>query len=299
MRVTTACIVHVHIMSKILCFLLLAVTLLFNLSTASSFRGRHACPFREELDADVIILGGGIAGITAAKMLHNGGVTDIIVVEARDRLGGRMRKQQFGGYQIELGANEIEGVNRSLGMDHQTNPLWDVAVKKCGLKGRFINEYDSTHVTYRNGTIINDTATKGKLLRIMDIAAADSLKLQKEGKPDLSIRDQLAKFGWNPTTPLEKTLDWGAIDYADAQTPEETSTFAALPLPFNNLHGEDDYFIDDQRGFVHVVDCMAVDFLPYGSPRLHLNTTVTAVRVSLCRRPANGRRVNCVAGMQL
>ena len=101
-----------------------------------------------------------------------------------------------------------------------------------------------------------------------------NLKLQKEGIPDLSMRDQLAKFGWNPITPLEKKLEWDAVDFGDVQPPEKTSTFAALPVPYNRLHGTDDYFIDDQRGFVHVVECMAADFLPYGSPRLHLNTSM-------------------------
>ena len=33
-----------------------------------------------KLDAQVIILGGGVAGISAAKTLYDGGVTDIIVV---------------------------------------------------------------------------------------------------------------------------------------------------------------------------------------------------------------------------
>ena len=94
-------------------------------SVAASSLRKQACPLQEELDADVIILGGGIAGITAAKTLHDGGVTDVIVVEARDQIGGRMRRQEFGGYQIELGANELDGLNRSLGMDHQTNPLWE------------------------------------------------------------------------------------------------------------------------------------------------------------------------------
>ena len=42
--------------------------------------------FGEKLNADEIILGGGIAGITTAKMLHDGVVTDMVVVEATDRL---------------------------------------------------------------------------------------------------------------------------------------------------------------------------------------------------------------------
>ena len=249
-----------------------AIALLCAVATAAvALRGN------DKLDAEVLILGGGTSGVSTAKTLFDAGVTDFIVVEAYSELGGRIRKQRFGGYNIELGANEIEGTNKSLGMDHQTNPLWNMAVKKCGLKGRYINEYDDLHVTYRNGSVVNDTELRSRLLRTMDLGIEDSLKLQKNGGKDRSIAKQLAKFGWKPKTSLEHMLDWTIVDLADAQTPEETSTFAALPLPLNQLHGRDDYFIDDKRGYAHFVKCMAEDFLSSDSSRLQLNTTVSAI----------------------
>ena len=257
---------------KMHCYLPLVVTLI-SVSTGASLLRKQTNALLEKPDADVIILGGGIAGITAAKTLHDGGVTDIIVVEARDRLGGRIRRQEFGGYQIELGANEIQGIHRTSG----TNPIWDIAVKKCGMKGRYMNFLNNTHVTYKDGTIINDTLISEKFFKAMKAGAENSLKLQKEGKPDLSIRDQLVKFGWNPVSPLEKTIEWEMLDCAYGQTPEETSTYVGLTPTINHFHGKDEYFIDDERGYAHIVDCMAADFLPYGSPRLHLNTTVTAI----------------------
>ena len=57
-------------------------------------------------------------------------------------------------------------------------------------------------------------------------ASKDSLKLQKEGKPDHSIREQLTKFGWNPT--LEKNAEWQAIDNADGHTPGQTLVILEL-----------------------------------------------------------------------
>ena len=231
-----------------------------------------------KLDAQVIILGGGAAGISAAKTLYDGGVTDFIVVEAYKTLGGRLRRQNIGGYDVELGGQEIEGTNRSAGMHGQTNPLWNTAVLQCGLKGRFVNEYETSHVTYdENGSVINDTETRSRMLRAMEQGMADSLELQKSGGTDRSIADQLAKFGWKATTPLEHTEIWTVVDIADGQTPEETSTFAALPLPLNHLHGTNDYFIDDPRGYSHFVDCMADDFLGNKNSRLYLNTTVTTI----------------------
>ncbi|MGH7523991.1 MAG: flavin monoamine oxidase family protein, partial [Gemmatimonadales bacterium] len=55
-------------------------------------------------DADVIILGAGLAGLAAARDLRDAGV-DILVIEARDRLGGRVwtRHQDGLDYPVELG----------------------------------------------------------------------------------------------------------------------------------------------------------------------------------------------------
>lgn len=39
----------------------------------------------------VIIIGAGISGCTAARTLVNNSITDILVVEATDRVGGRVK----------------------------------------------------------------------------------------------------------------------------------------------------------------------------------------------------------------
>ena len=41
------------------------------------------------MDTDVLIVGGGLAGLTAARLLHRSGI-DFRLLEARDRLGGRI-----------------------------------------------------------------------------------------------------------------------------------------------------------------------------------------------------------------
>ena len=259
---------------------IIVVFVAFVISSTVSARAKvrdDSCPLRRNLDADVLVLGGGVAGITAAKTLHDGGISDIIVIEALDRIGGRIRRESFGGFEIELGANEIEGVDESLGMNNQSNPLWKLGVLKCGLKGRFVNEFQDTYVTYNGSSVINDTKTVQRLYRAMKASVKDSLKMQRNGEQDRSIRDELSKYGWNPTTPLENTAEWEVIDISVGQTPEKTSTFAALPLPLNHLHGPDNFFVDDQRGYVHIVNCMADDFLSKNSTRLQLNTTVTAI----------------------
>ena len=57
----------------------------------------------------VLVVGGGLAGLSAAHALTNGGVDDVFVLEARDRLGGRINTAEFDGKRLELGAQWIHG----------------------------------------------------------------------------------------------------------------------------------------------------------------------------------------------
>lgn len=54
----------------------------------------------------VLIIGAGMAGLTAANALNNAGIANI-VIEARDRIGGRLFTKDVGGIPIDLGASWI------------------------------------------------------------------------------------------------------------------------------------------------------------------------------------------------
>merc|ERR1719431_2295396 len=64
-------------------------------------------PKSTETDYTVIIVGGGISGLSAARHLTANGIKDIILLEAQNRLGGRMYTRFIDDEYLELGANWI------------------------------------------------------------------------------------------------------------------------------------------------------------------------------------------------
>nr|XP_045595354.1 peroxisomal N(1)-acetyl-spermine/spermidine oxidase-like isoform X1 [Procambarus clarkii] len=68
---------------------------------------------------DVVVVGGGVAGLTTLKTLLDHGVEDVILLEAQDYLGGRVRTIRQDGVLVEEGAEWIHG--------GQDNPLYKLA----------------------------------------------------------------------------------------------------------------------------------------------------------------------------
>ncbi|MDH3315002.1 MAG: FAD-dependent oxidoreductase [Gammaproteobacteria bacterium] len=60
----------------------------------------------DNFDADVAVIGGGLAGVRAAAQLHAGGAS-VLVLEARDRLGGRTYTRPLGGAAFDFGGQSI------------------------------------------------------------------------------------------------------------------------------------------------------------------------------------------------
>jgi oxygen-dependent protoporphyrinogen oxidase len=70
---------------------------------------------------DAVIVGGGIAGLAAVWRLRH---RDVVLLEAGDRLGGRMRSDAYGGYWLNYGAHlfpapgsVVDGMARDCGLE--------------------------------------------------------------------------------------------------------------------------------------------------------------------------------------
>ncbi len=60
----------------------------------------------EAEERDVVVIGAGVAGLGAAARLAGAGA-DVVVLEARDRVGGRLLTEDVGGLELELGGQWI------------------------------------------------------------------------------------------------------------------------------------------------------------------------------------------------
>src|SRR6188474_1171270 len=91
-------------------------------------------------ETDVVVIGGGAAGIGAARKLTDAGVP-CILLEARDRLGGRAWTRDVGGYPLDLGCGWLHSADRNPFSEianaqgkriDQTPPPWQRICKQAG-----------------------------------------------------------------------------------------------------------------------------------------------------------------------
>ncbi|KAJ7413174.1 Spermine oxidase [Pitangus sulphuratus] len=64
---------------------------------------------RRKRQPRIVVIGAGLAGLSAAKALLESGFTDVTVLEATDRIGGRVQSVKLGHATFELGATWIHG----------------------------------------------------------------------------------------------------------------------------------------------------------------------------------------------
>ncbi len=60
----------------------------------------------EHIETDVVVIGAGVAGLVAAHRLRERG-RDVVVLEARDRVGGRVKSDLSNGFLIEVGGQWV------------------------------------------------------------------------------------------------------------------------------------------------------------------------------------------------
>ncbi len=166
----------------------------------------------------VIVVGAGMAGLTAARVLHDAGV-EVVVLEAQPQIGGRMRTLSVGGARVDVGAAWLHGINGS--------PLADFA----DAHGLAYREHDTEteYLTIDAETGVVDDNTVAAAEVEVD-AFWDALPaLQRSLGSQASVADALERFlgTLSESDDVENLVDFfigqGALDIELSGPGERTS----------------------------------------------------------------------------
>jgi len=242
--------------------------------------------------ADVLILGAGMSGVSAARVLHDTGYS-FLLLEGRDEIGGRVRNHRWGEVPIELGANWISGARWPKG----EHPMWSLA-QQAKLQGRWdgfntalfdgqrkrVKSRDSNYSSFvkaRDCMNANARQRWESMRQSADITAGSFID-------NLSVRDALHACSWSPRTAVDDFHEYFFIDWAFAYSPDRFSAF----LGAGETYGTSDWFVNDPRGYKTIVSALGRPFLQRRpDSRLRLDRRV----VDIMRPNAGGVRVTAVS----
>ena len=126
---------------------------------------------------DVVVIGAGMAGLAAARALAEAGLK-VLVVEAQDRIGGRIWTRHIGDEAIELGAEFIHG---------RPPELWAL-IDEAGLE---TYERGGTQICFEDGALNDCDGEMDEVFRPLE-------KLKKFKGSDMSFAAYLDR-GKTPT----------------------------------------------------------------------------------------------------
>ncbi|KAG2382653.1 hypothetical protein C9374_005233 [Naegleria lovaniensis] len=174
----------------------------------------------------ICIIGGGVAGLTAANTLAENGQNDFIILEASERIGGRVCSDKERG--IELGGEFVHG---------EGSILWDVLANKLKIPLKVVFDYSAPNPKdcglgfLLNGKIyeINHPVAQKTLEILEQLTTDEELKKSK----DMSLKEWLE---WRNIPKEFHTL----IDSILAQTNSSCiNTHSAKGAQEEELSGED------------------------------------------------------------
>ncbi|GMN53638.1 hypothetical protein TIFTF001_022766 [Ficus carica] len=196
--------------------------------------------------SSVIVIGAGVSGISTAKVLAEKGIEDLLILEASDRIGGRIRKESFGGVSVELGAGWIAGVGGK-----ESNPVWELAAKS-GIRTCFSDYSNARYNIYdhSSGKIFPSGIAADSYKKAVE-SAIKQLRIQEA---NLCSRDlsNVSEPPSAPETPIELAIDFILHDFEMAEV-EPISTYVDF--------GEREFLVADERGYEHLLYKMAEEFL--------------------------------------
>jgi monoamine oxidase len=122
-----------------------------------------------DTNTDVVIVGAGFAGLTAARDLVQRG-SDVVVLEGRDRVGGRSWTTQIAGVPVDLGATFVgptqnEVLQLAADLDCRTVPTYDNGDNLIRWRGR-VRSYRGTIPRLSIRELLDVARIRWKLARL-------------------------------------------------------------------------------------------------------------------------------------
>lgn len=150
---------------------------------------------------DVVIVGGGISGLTTAFHLKQGGLR-VAVLEASKRVGGALETFVDGPWRFEMGPNTVLESDPSVGR----------LLREAGLEGEKITASPSAkrRYLYKGGALVPLPSGPLGFLKTPLFPASAKLRLLKEpwiGRPDSGAEESIAQF-------VRRRLGTPFLDYA-------------------------------------------------------------------------------------
>ncbi|MBF2028476.1 MAG: FAD-dependent oxidoreductase [Oscillatoriales cyanobacterium C42_A2020_001] len=151
---------------------------------------------------DVVVIGAGVAGLAAASKLQAAG-WQVVVLEARDRIGGRVFTNRTWEIPVELGATWLHGT--------EDNPLMEL-VQQCNLKMQVTN-YDNHWLYDTKGKLVPDNIQE-ELEDCLDdvLEELDTLREHMEDgdEDDISLQDalEIVLSHWKLSPSQRRELDY-------------------------------------------------------------------------------------------
>jgi len=212
----------------------------------------HGCAFPARAPYDVLVLGAGMSGMAAARDLARAGL-DVAVLEARDRVGGRM-ETRYGEapHGLEVGAQMVHGSRA---------PTWAL-IKEFGIETRPLPGWSRARYTQKEGFRTPSPEHEAEVHRRLDEA------YHAYRGADVSYQTFLKPMSFSEEdlpTVNENALSWSA-------EPDEVSLQAAM---------EDqaawDAYLDQNYQVVGGYSSLAAKLAETIAGRIRLSSPVTMV----------------------
>ncbi len=143
----------------------------------------------DEKTYDVIVIGAGVAGLEAAHELDSEG-KKVVVLEARDRVGGRLWTDHYSDYALDMGGSWIHGLNAN--SDGLENPIYKIATTN----NIIVKKTNATEINYdSSGKLVDDDSFNEYHNKYEQFVSEEEERTIPHTWKTTTVEDVMNKFG--------------------------------------------------------------------------------------------------------